>query len=170
MLRGISYFLIFILGAGLGSAFPSYSSQYQLRLKAQLDQVSIDLAPFQEIADEFHGGSLNGLIAHHLESDDPTFHAEGSAIQLMLDSKSEFANANAALNQSPMSQARFFIENIDYDLARSTWQSYTPSIIATPAAFSFAITVGAVLCIFSYLLWGSIRWFSRYVFKASAHD
>lgn len=165
MLRWISYFLIFVIGAVLGNVFPSFSSQYQQRLKAQLDQVQIDLAPFQGIADEFHGGSLAALISHHLKSNDPTFHAEGSAIQLMLENKDDLAKANAALNESPLSQIQFLIENVDYELARSTWRSYTPSVITTPGAFSFSITFGAVLCLLTYLLWGSIRWIARQIYR-----
>ena len=165
MLRWISLLVIFVFGAVLGSAFPSYSSQYQQRLKAQLDQVRIDLAPFQEIANEFHGGSLTGLIEHHLKSDDPTFHAEGSAIQIMLENKNDLAKANATLSESPLGQAWFLIENIDLKLARSTWRSYTPSIVVTREAFRFSFIVGAGLSLLFYILWGSIRWFTKSVSK-----
>ena len=167
MLRWISYILIFTLGAVLGSVFPSYSSQYQQRLIAQLDQVRTDLAPFQEIADDFHAGSLTALINHHLNSDDPTFYAEGAAIQMMVINKSDLAKANAALNESPVKQAIFFMENIDYNLARSTWQSYTPSIVATPGAFKFSVAVGAALCLLSYFLLGSIRRVVRWTYRLS---
>lgn len=166
MFRWISYFVIFLLGAALGSTFPSYSSQYQLRLKAQLDQVRIDLTPFQEIANQYHGGRLTRLIEHHLQSDDPTFHAEGLAIRTMLENKDDLARANTALKGSALNQAKFFVENIDYELARSTWQSYTPSIVTSPEAFRFSITVGAGLSMLCYLLWGSVRWFTRRLYKA----
>ena len=166
MLRLVSYFMIFVLGALLGSALPSYSLQYQQRLKAQLDQVRIDLTPFQDIADEFHGGSLTALIQHHLKSDDATFHAEGLAIRLMLENKNDLASANSALKESPAKQAKFFVENIDYEIARSTWRSYTPSIVTTPESFKFSVIVGAVLSLLSYILWRSIRSFTGWVFKA----
>jgi hypothetical protein len=166
MLRLISYFMIFVLGALLGSAFPSYSSQYQQRLTAQLNQVRVDLAPFQEIANEFHRGSLPDLIEHHLKSDDSTFHAEGLAIQMMLESEYDLEMAHVALNAPPLYQARFFLENIDYELARSTWQGYTPSIVTTPDALKFSMAVGVGLSLLSYLLWASIRFFARWVYNA----
>ena len=166
MLRVISYFMLFVLGTLLGSALPSYSFQYQQRLRAQLDQVRIDLTPFQDIADEFHGGSLLALVQHHLKSDDPTFHAEGLAIRIMLENKNDLAAAAAALSESPAKQARFFVENIDYEIARSTWRSYTPSIVTTPESFKFSVIVGAVLSLLSYILWRSIRLFTGWAFKA----
>lgn len=162
VLRLISYFMIFLLGALLGSAFPSYSFQYQQGLKEQLYQLRVDLAPFQEIANQFHDGNRAALVEHHLKSDNQTFHAEGAAIQFMREHRTALATADTPLNEYPFSQAMFFVDNIDYEFARSTWQSYKPSILTTPEAFRFSVIVGAGLTLLSYLLWGS-RLFTRRV-------
>ena len=93
MIRGIVYIVVFATGFLAGGLFPSFSAQYHQRLQAQYDQVTIDLAPFQKIADNYHDGSLDALVQHHLNSSDPTFHAEGEAIQLMLDSRIRLAES-----------------------------------------------------------------------------
>jgi len=95
MFRVLVYILVFLTGALAGSAFPSYSAQYQQRLYGQLDQVERDLAPFQAIADELHAGSMEALVAHHLRSRDPTFYAEGEALRKMVFSRDQLAQAAA---------------------------------------------------------------------------
>ena len=162
----LSYFIIFVLGTFLGGTFQSYSLLYQQRLKSQLDQVRIDLEPFQKIADEFHRGSLTALIEHHLRSADPTFHAEGGAIRVMLESKDELVTANAALGASPLYQAIYFVKNIDYETARSTWRVFTPSIATTPEALRFSLAVGAGLSLLAYMAWGFVRLASRRLYGA----
>ena len=51
MIRGIIYIIVFTTGFFAGSLFQSFSSQYNKRLQAQYDQVNMDLAPFQQIAE-----------------------------------------------------------------------------------------------------------------------
>ena len=78
MLRTLLFVVIFTVGFAAGGVFPSFSVQYHHRLQAQHDQVTMDLAAFQNIAAQYHGGSLASLVQHHLDSTDPTFHAEGA--------------------------------------------------------------------------------------------
>ena len=118
MIRGL--LLIGIFGGGflLGGAFPSYSVQYKNRLFAQYDQVSIDLEPFQVIANRYHGGSLEALVGHHLDSNDATFRDEGLAIQAMLSNQEILAEAQIALSGSLLEQARYIFEHAEDGLVR----------------------------------------------------
>lgn len=157
MLRLLVYILIFASGVLLGAAFPSYSLQYHQRMQSRLEQVLVDLEPFQNIADQFHDGSLDALIEHHLQSDDPTFYAEGHALRIMLNSRAELAAASSALNGSPLSQARYLAEQIDYETAAATWRNYEPGILLTGEAMKFSVFVGAILCLFAYASMRVIR-------------
>jgi hypothetical protein len=150
MIRGIIYIIVFLTGFFAGGLFPSFSAQYHQRLQAQYDQVSIDLAPFQNIADRFHGGSLDALIQHHLLSTDPTFHAEGEAIQLMINSKAQLAESKAAAEAPYIDQARYFYKHMDENIAQATWKSFTPAVITTEHAVTFSLTIATLSII---VLW-----------------
>jgi len=157
MIRSFVYIIVFGLGVLIGGAFPGFAIQYQQRLHAQFEQVTIDLKPFQEIADRYHDGSLQALVVHHLQSRDPTFHDEGVAIQAMLMNQERLAQATSAFATSPLEQAYYLYTHIDYDLARTTWDAYTPMIVTTPGALTFAISVGALFCAATFLSWRLVR-------------
>jgi len=157
MVRLFIYLAVFGFGVVIGAGFPSYSVQYQQRLHAQFDQVTLDLKPFQEIADRYHGGSLKALIQHHLNSEDPTFHDEGLAIQLMFQNQERLAEASTSLGAPLLNQAVYLYSNIDYGLAKTTWDAYTPTVVTTAEALTFAVSTGLVMVIVCYLLWSVSR-------------
>ncbi|MDH3637475.1 MAG: DUF2937 family protein [Gammaproteobacteria bacterium] len=157
MIRFVVYSVVFGLGVLIGGGFPGYTIQYQQRLYAQFDQVTTDLKPFREIADRYHDGSLQALVNHHLKSRDPTFHDEGIAIQAMLLNQERLAQATSALASSPLEQVYYLYNNIDYDLAKTTWEAYTPMVVTTPEALTFAVSVGLILCAATFLLWRLAR-------------
>lgn len=92
-----------------------------------LTQVLQDIAPFQAIANQFHEGSLQKLIRHHLDSSDRTFHSEGAAIQAMVDAAERLGRMSEALNTDLFSQARYLLSHMDAAIARAAWEMYTPS-------------------------------------------
>lgn len=151
MLRFVSYILIFAAGSLLGSILPSYGMQYVVSVESKLEQVNVDLAAFQVIADRYHQGSLTNLIDHHLASDDPTFHAEGQAIRTMLQAREGLESARAALSGSVLEQFRFFIREFDLEAARSTWRAYEPGILLNRDALVFSVSIGLLCCVLSLL-------------------
>jgi hypothetical protein len=151
MIRGIIYIIVFAAGFSAGGLFPSFSAQYHQRLQAQYDQVSIDLAPFQHIADRFHGGSLDGLVQHHLNSTDPTFHAEGEAIQLMIDSQARLVESKAAAQATYVDQAVYLYQHRDRQVVQATWKAFTPSMVTSENAITFSLTITTAAIL---LLWG----------------
>ncbi len=151
MVRLLVYLAVFALGVVFGGAFPGYAIQYQQRLYGQFEQVSTDLAPFQEIADRYHHGSLQALVDYHLRSRDPTFHDEGVAIQAMLLNQQRLAEATTALAASPLEQAAYLYRHLDPELARSTWEAYTPMLITTSEALVFAVSVGIAFWLVAFL-------------------
>jgi hypothetical protein len=157
MFRLATFLLIFLLGAFAGGTFPSYGVQYQHRLSGQLEQVVADLGPFQYIADLYHDGNLDALVAHHLESRDPTFYGEGEAIQAMIDSRNRLTEANLALQVTPARQAVYLFRNLDVELATKTWETYTPGFVTTPAALKFAAYTGIFFLLVWSLLFGVLR-------------
>ena len=151
MIRGIIYIIVFAAGFIAGGLFPSFSSQYHQRLQAQFDQVSIDLAPFQQIANRFHGGSMEALVQHHLNSTDPTFNAEGQAIQAMIDNQARLAESKAAAEATYVDQAVYLYKHRDEQIVRATWQGFTPSLVTSESAVTFSLTIATAAIL---LLWG----------------
>lgn len=150
-MRNLIYIAVFAVGVLIGGVFPGFSAQYQHRLEAQFDQVSVDLKPFREIAGRYHGGSLEALIDYHLASDDPTFHDEGLAITNMMQSEARLAKSRAAFESSFFEQALYLYRDGDSDLLKTTWDAYTPAFVTTRDAVVFAMTIGVMFCFACYL-------------------
>jgi len=153
MIRSIIFITVFVGGFFAGGLFPSFSTQYHLRLQAQYDQVTIDLAPFEDIASQYHGGSLDALVQHHLDSTDPTFHAEGEAIQLMVNSQAQLAESKAAAEAPYADQILYFYRHADNHIAQATLDSFTPVLVTTENAITFALTIGTIVILAFWAIW-----------------
>jgi hypothetical protein len=119
----------------------------------RLDQVLQDLAPFQDIANQFHHGNLHELIRHHLASPDSTFHDEGAAIQAMVNSAEQLRRALEALNTDLFHQLLYLLSKIDLLIARSTWEVFSPSFNLTAESIVFALTVGVMIWLAFFAVW-----------------
>ena len=153
MFRGIIYIVVFVTGFAVGGLFPSFSAQYHHRLQAQYEQVNMDLAPFEKIADQYHNGDMDALVQHHLNSTDPTFYAEGEAIQLMMNSQARLAESQATADAPYLEQVKYFYEHLDENIARSTIESFTPGMITTREALTFSLGIAALFIIALWLVW-----------------
>ncbi len=156
MFRSIVDKLVFGMGFLTGGMFPSYIIQYQQRLGGLVDQVRRDLGPFQQIANQYHGGSLDALIRHHLASSDPTFHDEGAAIQLMADNLLQLSDAYGALDTSLIGQIIYLATHIDEPLARSTLDGFSPAFVTSVDALTSAFVMAFLFSlVFHGVVWGS---------------
>lgn len=152
-LRGLLDRLLLVAAVLCAGALPSFIAQYRQRLGGRLEQVIRDLAPFQEIANRLHGGSLDALIKYHLASTDNTFHAEGQAIQDMVNSAASLRSAADALNADLWHQLWYLTRHLDTGLAGGTWSSFVPSVPITLDGLVFALIVGLLLWLIVAFLW-----------------
>jgi Protein of unknown function (DUF2937) len=160
-IRGILDRIILVIGVVAAGCIPSFIAQYRQRVGGRLDQVLQDLAPFQAIADQFHHGSLQELIQHHLASVDSTFHDEGAAIQVMVDSAEQLRQALQALNTDLLHQLIYLIPNADPLIARSTWEIFSPSFNLTVESVVFAVAVGVAIWLVFLAVWSLFALFAR---------
>lgn len=151
--RGILDRIVLVAGIVAAGCIPSFIAQYRQRVGGRLDQVIQDLAPFQEIANQFHHGSLQELIRHHLSSPDPTFHSEGAAIQAMVNSAAQLRQALEALNTDLFHQLVYLLTKIDPVIARSTWDIFSPSFNLTAESVVFALIVGILIWLAFFAVW-----------------
>jgi Protein of unknown function (DUF2937) len=153
LVRGFLDRLVLLAAVLAAACIPSFIAQYRQRLGGRLDQVHADLAPFQSIADHNFGGSLTQMIAHHLASQDSTFHAEGAALQSMVDAAARLQAALQALNTDLVHQSLYLLRHPDYDLLHSTWGAYQPGFTLTPEGTLFTLVLGLIVWLLFLGLW-----------------
>lgn len=153
LLGGLLDRVVLVAGTVVGGCLPGFAAQYRQRVGGRLDQVGIDLQPFREIADRFHGGSLDALIQHHLRSSDNTFHAEGQAIQAMVDSETRLRAMFEALQGSVFDQLVYLAAHGDRGIARATWDSFIPAFNLEASSIVVAVTVGVMLWLLFIGIW-----------------
>jgi hypothetical protein len=147
---------VLLAGTALGACVPGFVVQYRQRVGGRLDQVELDLAPFREIADRLHGGSLDALIRHHLQSSDATFHSEGQAIQAMVNAEAGLRATMEALQGSVLQQLLYLIPHHDRGILGATWDSWVPSINLEASSILVALILGVLIWLLFLALWHGI--------------
>jgi hypothetical protein len=147
LLKGLLDRIVLVAGTVAGGCVPGFIVQYRQRVGGRLDQVTEDLAPFRAIAERFHGGSIDALIQHHLASIDATFHAEGAAIQSMVD---------AELRLRGMSQLQYLLAHPDRELLGATWSAHVPAFTLDAQGMLMAVVIGVVLWLLFLLIWNAV--------------
>ncbi len=160
-IRGILDRIILVIGIVAAGCIPSFIAQYRQRVGGRLDQVLQDISPFQEIANQFHHGSLQTLINYHLASQDPTFHDEGSALQAMVNSAEQLRLALQALNTDLFHQLLYMLGKSDPLIARATWEIFSPAFNLSPESIVFATVAGITLWLAFLAVWMSIAKLAR---------
>lgn len=165
LLRGLFDRVVLLVTFLLAGCVPGFIVQYRQRLGGALDQVSKDLAPFREIAKQFHGGKLEKLIEHHVFSTDPTFQAEGSAIQAMVRTLDRLRAAVEALDTDLVHQILVLFKRADPQIMKATWVAYQPGFSFTAEGLIFAGVVALTVWLIFMLVWlgvgGGIGWLRR---------
>lgn len=156
LVHGLLDRLVLIAGVLAGGCVPGFIAQYQQRVGGRLDQVQQDLLPFQEIARRYHGGDMQALVDHHVASSDRSFHAEGQAIQAMLDSFNRLQAMAEGLAGSAWHQIGYLLRHFDSDIGMATWQDYVPSFNLDPASLMVAGAFGVGCWLLFAGLWYGI--------------
>ena len=153
VLRGILDRIVLVVAILAAGCVPSFIAQYRQRLGGMLDQAAKDLARFQDIANRFHGGDIQRLIKHHLASTDPTFRAEGTAIQTLVEAVAQLRASLAALDTDFYGQLVYLARSGDATVAKATWDAFVPAMSLTGEALLFAFAVGVSTWLLFLLAW-----------------
>jgi hypothetical protein len=151
--KGLLDRAVLVMGTVAGGCVPGFIVQYRQRVGGRLDQVLEDLAPFRAIADRFHGGSIDALIQHHLASADQTFHAEGAAIQAMVDAEARLRGMMEALQGGVWQQLLYLMRHPDGSLLQATWSDHVPAFTLDAQGMLMAIVIGLLLWLLFLLIW-----------------
>ena len=158
MIRGLIDRIVLLCAVVAAGCVPSFIAQLRQRASGRLDQVLADLAPFQQIADREHGGSLAALVQYHLQSSDPTFHDEGAALQRMLGAADRLRGLLHGLDTDLYHQCLYLLLHGDAGLARATWSLYQPGFSLSPQSIPFALLIGVLLWALFLALWQAAAW------------
>jgi hypothetical protein len=152
-IRGLIDRFLLLATVIAGGLVPGFITQYAQRLGGRLDQALLDLAPWQTIADQYHHGSLAQLIQYHLASRDPTFHAEGAAIQALVLSVQRLQVAVDALHGTLFHQLGYLALHMDPALARATFGDWVPTFALSAEGIVFALGFGLAVWLVFHALW-----------------
>jgi hypothetical protein len=151
--RGLLDRILLVSAAVGGGLVPGFIAQYQQRLGGRLDQARLDLAAWQKVADQFFQGNLDRLIQYHLDSNNATFHSEGSVIRSLVDSVRRLQEAVAALQGNVFQQSTYLARHLDIDLARATLTNWSPTLTLSFEGLLFALAFALMIWCLFHLIW-----------------
>ncbi len=136
----------------IGLQIPNFVDQYEKRVDAHLREVTINLQPFQQIANKYFGGDLNKLIALHRNSTEKAFQEEGTAIEKMMQRKLRFEADMALLQASLPVKALNVLLHGDRELIDEALGQYSYNVPLNQDALVFGAGVAIVILILVELL------------------
>jgi hypothetical protein len=145
----------------IGLQVPNFIDQYQKRADAHLREVSINLLPFQEIANKYFDGDMNKLIELHRNSAEKPFQEEGQAIEQMVARKLRFEAALAALNTSLPMKALHVLLHGNKELRDEALAQYTYAVPLNQDALIFGACAALAILLLAELLFALLRFVAR---------
>ncbi len=137
----------------VGIQIPNLIDQYEKRVDAHLREVVANLKPYQEVANQYTGGSLDQLIELHRKSTEKAFREEGNAIAEMIKRKLRFEADMAELQGSLPAKIVHVLLRGDRDLIDETLAQYTYAVpLNQDAVLAGAATVAIILALAELLL------------------
>jgi len=143
-----------------GIQVPNLVDQYEKRVDAHLREVTINLKPFQDIANKYTGGSLDQLIELHRKSGEKAFQDEGNAIETMVKRKLRFEADLAAMQASlPVKVFRIAFSG-DREMIDETLMQYTYAVPLNQDALLAGAAAAAIILVLTELLLAVARYVS----------
>jgi hypothetical protein len=150
--------IVFAIGLLVGVQVPSVVDQYAKRVSAHQIEVANNFRGFQETANQYFGGSVEALIAHHAASADKVFEDEAKIVREMYDRLKSLSAELAALNGPLIVQIIHVIFRPNREILNETLAAYTYTVPLNASGIVSGITLGALLAIIiEALLLGVIR-------------
>jgi hypothetical protein len=139
--------ILFAVGLLAGVQVPGFIDQYAQRVSAHQIEVATDFRGFQQVADQYFGGSVEALIAHHAASADPPFQQEGRVIRAMYDRLRTLNAELAALRAPLIAQILHVALRPNREILSETRAAYSYTVPLNPSAILCAVAGGALLAL-----------------------
>ncbi|OIR04214.1 hypothetical protein GALL_136960 [mine drainage metagenome] len=152
----------------IGLQVPNFVDQYQKRVDAHLREVSINLQPYQEIANKYFNGDLNKLIELHRNSELKPFQEEGLAIAKMVARKLRFEADLAALQSSLPLKALHVLLHGDREILDEAMGQYSYAVPLNQDALVFGACAALSVLLGVELLLALARPAFRQLFRSAS--
>lgn len=130
------FFVVF--GAFIGSQIPEFFQQYTQRLAGHVAELSYQVDGLKKIA-SISGKTLDQYIHKFMINSDPDFVRQGEFMDGILIRWQELNQALFKLTQASIWEHPFvFLKEMDYSIARSTYQSFQPGLNLSTEGFLYA--------------------------------
>jgi hypothetical protein len=139
VLNGLVDRVLALVGAIAFAQFPQYFAQYIQRLGGHLDEARRSVSQYQNVAASY-SMSLQEYINIHLTSGNKIFVSTGKVISGLVERLQHLESAFRALHDStPWNRGWVFLREMDSEIARRTWENYTPGVPTTAEALVYAL-------------------------------
>ncbi len=145
----------------IGLQVPNFVDQYEKRIDAHLREVTINLKPFQDIANKYFGGDIGKLIELHRNSGVKPFQEEGTAIEKMVQRKQRFEADMALLKANLPVKVLTVLLRGDREMIDETLGQYSYNVPMNQDALLFGAGVAVVILLVVELLLALARFASR---------
>lgn len=173
LMTAILYRYLFVIAACISLLFglqvPNFVDQYQKRVDAHLREVTVNLQPFQEIANKYFDGDLNKLIALHDNSGASAFQEEGAAIEKMVLRKLRFESDLAALQTNLVMKALHVLLDGDREMIDEALGQYSYAVPLNQDALLFGAGVTLVILLLAEMLLALARFASTRLFHSTRY-
>jgi hypothetical protein len=150
--------IAFAFGLLIGIQVPGFVDQYVKRVSAHQIEVARNFAGFQETANQYFGGDVEALIAHHNGSTDAPFRDETKTIQAMYGRLKDLTAELAALHAPLIKQIFHVVFRPNREILGETRAEYSYTVPLNLPAIATGVIIGVVLAaLVEALLMGVVR-------------
>ncbi|WP_143870873.1 DUF2937 family protein [Catenovulum sediminis] len=140
--------VLFSFALLVGIQIPAFIQQYKLVSTARLAEAELNLAGFQQSAEEFFGGSLEKLIVYYQQNEDVVLNANGRNINQIYLRVEQLKQEQKIFEQaSPIVFIHIVLDGRQ-EILQQTRQEYSYMVPLNPQAVVWAISTA---CIFGLL-------------------
>jgi hypothetical protein len=171
MLRDYARLIVFTAALLAGIQVPGFVDQYGKRVSAHYIEAQRSFAGFQATADQYFGGSVPALLAHHEASGDGVFIAEAKTIRSLGERLAALAAESAALTGPLIRQIAHVLFAADREILAETAREFSYTVPLTPSAILCGLSLAFAVALFvEFLLIALFRGFARLLGARSRDD
>ena len=105
LLQAYSRLFIFAAALLVGIQVPSFIDQYEKRVDAHYQEISINISGFQNTANLLFDGDLQALIVYYQDSGDSVFESDAASISSIVNRFNRISAEQAALSSNVVAVA-----------------------------------------------------------------
>ena len=139
--------ILFCSGLLVGIQVPAVVDQYEKRIDAHLTEALQVLAGFKQTADRYFNGSVEDLVKHYENSDDPVFNNDARNIRFISERVARLQGEALALAQPALWRVLHVITTPDKQIIQQTMQQYSYMILIDPQALIWGVICGFLIAI-----------------------